>query len=90
MSGEEQGKRWRDALCDVTRPQGLPNRLCVELSGAGRENQTGANLLSLTKEPVYRLIYDQLIDMQFLYDVKIIRHALIQYPFSGVGNGLTL
>ena len=29
LSCEEQGKRLRDALCDVTRPQGLPNRLWV-------------------------------------------------------------
>ena len=29
VSCEEQGKRLRDALCDVTRPQGLPNRLWV-------------------------------------------------------------
>ena len=27
VSGEERGKRLRDARCDVTRPQGLPNRL---------------------------------------------------------------
>lgn len=41
-SGEERGKRLRDALCDVTRPQGLPNRLWV-----------GAKLESGTiKEPV--------------------------------------
>ena len=33
VSGEEQGKRLRDALCDVTRPQGLPNRLWVGLWG---------------------------------------------------------
>ena len=39
------------------------------------------------KEPVYRLIYDQLTEMQFPYDVKIKRHALMQYPFSGVENG---
>ena len=33
VSGEEQGKRLRDAPCDVTRPQGLPNRLWVGLWG---------------------------------------------------------
>ena len=77
VSCEEQGKRLRDALCDVTRPQGLPNRLWV-----------GAKLESGTiKEPVYGLIYDQLSEMQFLYDVKVIRHALIQHPSSGVKNG---
>lgn len=27
VSGEEQGKRLRDTPCDVTRPQGLPNRI---------------------------------------------------------------
>ena len=56
--------------------------------GAGHENQAGTKLESRTiREPVYRLIYDQLTEMQFLYDVKIIRHALIQYPSSGVENG---
>ena len=39
------------------------------------------------KEPVYRLINDLLTEMQFLYDAKIIRHALIQYPSSGVEIG---
>lgn len=77
VSGEERGKRLRDAWCDVTHPQGLPNRLWV---GAKLESRA-------IKEPVYRLIYDQLTGIQFLYDVKIIRHALIQYPSSGVENG---
>ena len=55
---------------------------------AGHENQTGAKLESRSiKEPVYSLIYDQLTEMQFLYDVKVIRHALIQYPYSGGKNG---
>ena len=77
----------RDAPCDVTRPQGLPNRVGRAFV-AGHENQAGSKLESRTiKEPVYRLIYDQLTEMQFLYDVKIIRHALIQYPSSGVENG---
>ena len=31
VSGEEQGKTLRDAPCDVTRAQGLPNRLWVGL-----------------------------------------------------------
>ena len=70
VSCEEQGKRLRDAMCDVTRPQGLPNRLWV-----------GAKLESR----IY--VYDQLTEMQFLYDVKIKRHALMQYPSSGVENG---
>ena len=83
VSGEEQGKRLRDALCDVTRPQGLSNRLWVGLWGPVMNKLESRTI----KEPVDRIIYDQLTEMQFLYDVKIIRHALMQYPSSGVENG---
>ena len=88
VSGEEEGKRLRDAPCDVTRPQDLPNRLWVGLLRPVMKIKQEQKLESRTiKEPVYRLIYDQLTEIQFLYDVKIICHALIQYPSSGVENG---
>ena len=67
MSGEEQGKRLRDALCDVTRPQGLSNRLWVGLWGPVMNKLESRTI----KEPVDRIIYDQLTEMQFLYDVKM-------------------